>query len=186
MKRELGISYTQGYTEVWDSVPVCWVAQLCPALCKPLDCSLPGLPVHGIFQARILECVVISFSRGISRPRDQICISYVSCTAGGFFTCWANIGGSLGSNKFWCEWEVKELWKFLNTINSRIWEKADDFFKAFAYRMKVQQTGSCVVLWKYLWALQQCNLCSFGFYILSEMIEFRKLYTMILEKSSVW
>ena len=38
------------------------VAQLCPTLCDPMDCSLPGSSVHGIFQARVLEWVVISFS----------------------------------------------------------------------------------------------------------------------------
>ena len=46
------------------------VAQSCPTLCDPRDCSLPGSYVHGIFQARILEWVAISFSRGSSRPRD--------------------------------------------------------------------------------------------------------------------
>ena len=38
------------------------VAQSCPTLCNPMDCSLPGSSVHGIFQARILEWVAISFS----------------------------------------------------------------------------------------------------------------------------
>ena len=39
------------------------VAQSCPTLCDPKDCSLPGSSVHGIFQARVLEWVTISFSR---------------------------------------------------------------------------------------------------------------------------
>ena len=39
--------------------------QLCLTLCDPMDCSLPGSSVHGVLQARILPCVVISFSRGI-------------------------------------------------------------------------------------------------------------------------
>ena len=39
--------------------------QLCPTLCDPMDCSLPGSSVHGIFQARILEWVAISFSRSL-------------------------------------------------------------------------------------------------------------------------
>ena len=56
------------------------VAQSCPALCSPLDCSLPGSSARGIFQARILEWVTIPFSRGSSRPRDQTRISCVSCT----------------------------------------------------------------------------------------------------------
>ena len=46
------------------------VAQSCPTLCNPMDCSLPGSSVHGIFQARILEWVAIFFSRGSSQLRD--------------------------------------------------------------------------------------------------------------------
>ena len=49
---------------------VCEVAQSCPTLCDPMDCSLPGSSAHGILQARILEWVAISFSRRSSRPRD--------------------------------------------------------------------------------------------------------------------
>ena len=40
------------------------VAQSCLTLCDPMDYSLPGSSVHGIFQARVLEWVAISFSRG--------------------------------------------------------------------------------------------------------------------------
>ena len=47
------------------------VAQSCPTLCDPMDSSLPVFSVHGIFQARILEWVAISFSRGSSQPRDR-------------------------------------------------------------------------------------------------------------------
>ena len=47
------------------------VAQSCPTLWDPMDCSLPGSSAHGIFQARLLEWVAISSSRGSSRPRDQ-------------------------------------------------------------------------------------------------------------------
>ena len=45
--------------------PCCLLLQLCPTLCDPLDCSPPGSSVHGVSQARILEWVAISFSRGI-------------------------------------------------------------------------------------------------------------------------
>ena len=81
------------------------VAQLCPTLCDPMDCSLPG-SIHGIFQARILEWntiytrveyhlflyqeywrrIPISFSRGSSPPRDQTRVSHI---AGRRFTVWA-------------------------------------------------------------------------------------------------
>ena len=47
-------------------VCVCVCAQLCPTLCDPTDCSLPGFSVHGMFQARILEWVATSFSWGSS------------------------------------------------------------------------------------------------------------------------
>ena len=60
--------------------------QSCLTLCDPTDCSPPGSSVHGISQARILEWVTISSSRGSSRPRDWTRISYVSCVAGGLFT----------------------------------------------------------------------------------------------------
>ena len=56
------------------------VAQSCLNLCGPMDCCPPGFSLHGIFQARILECVAISSSRGSSWPRDG---TWVSCR---FFT----------------------------------------------------------------------------------------------------
>ena len=70
------------------SEPMKWseLAQSCLTLCDPMDCRSPGSSVHGILQARILEWVAISFSRGSSQPRDQ---TQISCLAGGFFTIWA-------------------------------------------------------------------------------------------------
>ena len=62
------------------------VAQLCPTLCHPMDCSLPGSSVHGIFQARIPEWAAISFSKGSSQPRDQTWVSHI---VGRHFTIWA-------------------------------------------------------------------------------------------------
>ena len=58
-------------------------AQSYPTLSKPMDSSLPGSSVHGILQARILEWVAISLSRGSSQPRERIWISHI---AGRFFT----------------------------------------------------------------------------------------------------
>ena len=52
-------------------------------LCNPMDRSPPGSSVHGILQARILECIVMPSSRGSSLPRDQTC---GSCLAIRFFT----------------------------------------------------------------------------------------------------
>ena len=54
------------------------VAQSCLTLCDPMDCTLPGFSIHGIFQARVLEWVAISFSRGSSQPRDRIQVSRIA------------------------------------------------------------------------------------------------------------
>ena len=61
---------------------VCLLAkslQSCLTLCDPMDCSSPGSSVHGILQARILEWIVISSSRGSSQSWDWTPFSYVSC-----------------------------------------------------------------------------------------------------------
>ena len=87
--------------------------QSCLTLCDPMDCSLPASSVHGILQARILEWVAISFSRG-SQSRDPTQVSHI---AGRFFTfkppaagiklhtAWENYnglpGGSLHASQFW-------------------------------------------------------------------------------------
>ena len=54
------------------------VSQLCPTLCDPVNCSLPGSSVHGVLQARILEWVAISISRGSSWPRDRTRVSHIA------------------------------------------------------------------------------------------------------------
>ena len=62
------------------------VAHLCLTLCDPVDCSLPGFSIHGILQARILEWVTISFSRGSSQPKVQTPVSRIG---GRRFNLWA-------------------------------------------------------------------------------------------------
>ena len=58
------------------------VAQSCPTLCNPMDCSPPGSSVHAILQVRILKCVAISFSRGFSWPGIK------PSSSGTFFSRW--------------------------------------------------------------------------------------------------
>ena len=74
----------------WQATVCTQSFQLCPTVCNPMDYCPPDSSVHGILQARILEWVAISYSKGSSRPRDRTCISYVSyisyALAGGFFT----------------------------------------------------------------------------------------------------
>ena len=66
--------------------------------CDPLDCSPPGSSVHGILQARILEWVAISSSRGSSQSRDE---THISCIGGGFFTTkqFGKPKGAIGSSE---------------------------------------------------------------------------------------
>ena len=73
------------------------VTQLCPTLWDSMDCI-----VHGILQARILEWVVVPFSKGSSQSRDQ---SRVSCIVGGFFTSWAT-----REARFKGSWHKKSAW----------------------------------------------------------------------------
>ena len=78
----LYIYYITTYTMIYIYIYIlsCWLcAQSCLTLCNPMDCSLPGSSIHGIFQARILEWVAISFCRGSTRPKDRTHLSCVSC-----------------------------------------------------------------------------------------------------------
>ena len=72
--------YIHIYTYIY--IMLCWAHSLShvQVFCNPMDYSLPGSSVHGIFQARILEQVAISYSRGSSWPRDWTHVSCISCT----------------------------------------------------------------------------------------------------------
>ena len=78
------------------------VTQSYPTLCDPTDCSLQGSSLHGILQARILEWVVISFSRESSWLRDR---TQASCIEGRCFNLWATrealARGKIGHSKKW-------------------------------------------------------------------------------------
>ena len=69
-----------------------------------MDCSLPGSSGHGILQTRILEWVVIPFSRGSSWPRDG---TQVSCIAGRFFIVWATREAQI----IWADPKSNDKWQ---------------------------------------------------------------------------
>ena len=79
---------SQSWMSLWRPTrpPESEVAQSCPTLCDTVECSPPGSSVHGIRQARILEWVAISFSRGSAQPRDRTQVSHI---AGRRFNLWA-------------------------------------------------------------------------------------------------
>ena len=79
---------------------MCSVTQSCPTLCDPVNCSLPGSSVHGIFQAIALEWVGISLSSGSSRPRDRTQVSRIVDRC---FTVWA----------------IRQVFNFMNTFGEQ-------------------------------------------------------------------
>ena len=92
-RRQEGDTHTHTHTRVWSlEILLFVVAGLSPTFIGPMECGPSGSSVRGISQARILEWVAISFSRGSSRPRDQ---TRVSC---GRMPCHLNqhIANSLG------------------------------------------------------------------------------------------
>ena len=77
-----GSPYMYTHTHIYRSL----ITKLCPTHCNPMESSPPGSSVHGISQARILEWVAFSFSRGSSRPRDRTHVSCTPALVGRFFT----------------------------------------------------------------------------------------------------
>ena len=78
------------------------VAQLCPTLSNPKDCSLPASSVHGIFRARVLEWAAIAFSRGSFWSRDP---THVFCIDRWILNHWATRGDPVwGYYKWNCSW----------------------------------------------------------------------------------
>ena len=76
---------------------MCSVAQLCLTVCSPMVCSLLGLSVHGIFQARVLVQVAISFSKGSPNPGIEPVSLASPALAGGFSTT----GPYMSIRTFW-------------------------------------------------------------------------------------
>ena len=98
-------------------VVVILVTQSCLTLCDPMDCSPLGCSVHGIFQARILEWVAISSSRGSSQPRDRtpwLSVNSVFCTS-----CEINVPLASERN-CWPSWNPKK-WGYSVPIHPVSW-----------------------------------------------------------------
>ena len=90
------------------------VAQSCPTLCDPLDCSPPGPSVHKICQARTLEWRAIPFLRGTSWSRDQIQVSHIT---GRFFTIWATREASTLAHQFSSVQSLSRVQLFATPMN---------------------------------------------------------------------
>ena len=128
----------------WVNVMPPWysrsVSKLYLTLCGPMDCSLPVSSIHGIFQARVLEWVASSSSRGSSRPKDWTC---PSCTAGRFFT--TEPPGIVNIDKA--------------GLQSMRWEKVSNELGFELAGLHVQRMNCIYSLYQNLPCLQLCNTC---------------------------
>ena len=122
------------------------VVQSCLTLYDPMDCSLPGSSVHGSLQARILEWVVIPFSRGSSQPRDW---TWVFCITGRFFTLLNTGEAPTAYNNL--QWNIiykstetlTEYWYWHNTAN-HLYFKLKKVKKSLVFRsLKVWLSSPC-------------------------------------------
>ena len=86
------------------------VPLLCLTLCDPMDYSRPGTSVHGNFQAKVLEWVAISFSRGTSQPRDWTQVPWL---AGRFFITWATKEVHLLNRRYSTTWSKAAVWRLV-------------------------------------------------------------------------
>ena len=112
-----------GRMDTWIRMPcVCLVAQLCPTLCDPMDCSPPDSSVHRSFQARILQWVAISFSR-FSRSKDRTHASCVSCITGGFLTAEVQVT-QVVNKKSACQCRKHKRRGFYPWVTKILWRRA--------------------------------------------------------------
>ena len=101
------------------------VAQSCLTLCNPMDCSLPSSSVYGIFQAKVLEWVAVSFCRGSSQPQDRTPVFLI---AGGRFSILSHQGSPhiyihIQIQLFFSDsfpiWVIIEYWREFPVLYSR-------------------------------------------------------------------
>ena len=120
-----------------------------------MDCSLPGSSSHGIFQARVLKWVAISFSRGSSQPRDR---TLVSCIAGRHFTLWATRDIPWEPSKFY------EIFLFSEKMrNARLESRLPGEISITSdMQEKEMATHSGTLAWEIPWTEEPGRLQSMG------------------------
>ena len=128
--------FITSWTEVkWSEVK--WRHSIMSDSLWPMDCSLPGYSIHGIFQARVLEWIAISFSRGSSQPRDR---TRVSCVVDRRFTIINCLIPMLSIQ--WRQWEESQqvhLTNLLLNINCLLTNQAV-FYVPWEARSKTDKT----------------------------------------------
>ena len=118
------------------------VAQWCSHLCNSMDYSPPGSSVHGILQARILECAAFPFSGGSSQPRDG---TQVSCRQILYHLSHQGKPQSWEGNKSWPkpEWKKKCYYANLLFLNKEIIFKSIKELKVIVFPVLRKETMGC-------------------------------------------
>ena len=117
-----------------------------------MDCSLSGSSVREILQARILEWVAISFSRGSSQPRDR---TRVSCIAGGCFTIWAKRQGKR-ENIYDPPWQA--YWFRLSYVNLFTTLSDSHFYYITVWKLKLREVKYTNLVYNFHLVKQQCQV----------------------------
>ena len=117
------------------------VTQSCPTLWDSMNCRLPGSSVHGIYQARVLGWIAISFSRGSFHPRNRTRVSHI---VGRRFTIWATreiitsiIIISI-SICLWCSYSFTGLGSLCLTVNILTFNHLSDQIRSDQSLSRVQ------------------------------------------------
>ena len=141
------------------------VTQLCPTFCDPMDCNLPGSSVHGILQARILEWVAISFSRGSSLPGDCTQVSPIVGRSLTIWAQWPNPDTGIYSEAGWL-WENKVTSRRLSLVMCKMGRIcACKYLLCELKLMQVNKTMHLIDVVVWPWSCQFCSCCQLSCYI---------------------
>ena len=139
-----------------------------------MDCSLLGSSIHGIFQARMLEWVAISFSRGSSQPRDWTQISRI---VGRHFTIWATREVTIEYLKQWIKWcqqrREKGRVKKKKKTRSVILYFQSDYIAAFSVPKCIGLAKKFI--WVFLWDAMKHSIEIFH----SSFSDLRKAFSLL-------
>ena len=139
-----------------NSIQFSSVAQSCPTLWDPMDCSPPGSSIHEIFQARILEWVAISFSRGSFQSRDW---TGVSCIAGKCFYHLSHQGSPIYCYRQWFIY----MWFYCAVKNLPAVQETQIQFLGWEDPLeKEMATHSSILAWKISWTEEPDGVQSMG------------------------
>ena len=116
-----------------------------------MGCSLSGSPIHGIFQARVLEWIASSFSRGSSQPRNRTQVSHI---AGRRFTVWATREASSLSQVTLYATD-NGMFNFQVIYESGIWVLSPPLIKAITYTKEINWSNITFILYATL-AVPKC------------------------------